>query len=115
VLQSVKNGKSERQIGEALDQGAKIVDSARHIRIATPHGDAIQAMTRDALLARTQVAEGRSIYRIGMRGQSNTGREAQFWSLEHPLTTPNFGQKYGIPEGNLRNIDFVETGIINRD
>ena len=106
---------SKRIIKGDVGPATIVKDSARHIRIVTPHGDAVQATTRDALLARTQVAEGRSVYRIGMKGQSNTGRGAQFWSLEHPLTTPNFGQKYGIPEANLTNIDFVETGIVRRD
>jgi hypothetical protein len=72
-------------------------------------------MTKEALIARVQVAEGRSVYKIGMKNQSNTGLESQFWSLENPLTTPNYGKKYGIPEANLKNIDFVETGIVKKD
>ena len=37
--------------------------------------------------------------------------EGQFWALEHPAT-PGYGSRYGIPEENIHNFDFVEQGRV---
>ena len=37
--------------------------------------------------------------------------EAQFWSLEHPLS-PGFAQRYGIPPGNVTNANFIEAATL---
>jgi hypothetical protein len=43
-------------------------------------------------------------------GQS-AGPEAQFWSLESPLS-PGYAERYGIPAENM-NFDFIESGTLN--
>lgn len=40
------------------------------------------------------------------------GVEAQFWATESGLTTPNYANKYGIPQINVSNADFLEIGQI---
>lgn len=40
--------------------------------------------------------------------------EAQFWSLEHP-SSPGYAQRYGIPQENIENANFIETGVLNSD
>lgn len=37
--------------------------------------------------------------------------EAQFGALEHP-STPGFAQRYGIPEENVKNLNFIEAGTL---
>jgi hypothetical protein len=74
--------------------------------IATPYGAAVQSSAAAALAARTQVQEGALLYRIGTTGKSQAA-EAQFWSLEHPLST-GYASRYGIPAGNVSNANFIE-------
>ena len=68
-------------------------------------------MTKDAITARAKVQNGGYMYRLGKRGRSETGKDAQFWSLEHPKA-PGYAQKYGIPEENIANADFIERATI---
>jgi hypothetical protein len=49
---------------------------------------------------------------MGTTGKSAAG-EAQFWSLEHPLT-PGFASRMGIPEANVLNANFVESAVLDR-
>jgi hypothetical protein len=68
-------------------------------------------MTKDAITARAKVQNGGFMYRLGKRGRSQTGKDAQFGPLEHPKT-PGYSQKYGIPEQNITNADFIERATI---
>jgi filamentous hemagglutinin len=43
-------------------------------------------------------------------GKSEAG-EAQFWSLENPLT-PGYTERNGIPPGNVARKDFIETATL---
>ena len=36
---------------------------------------------------------------------------AQFWAVEHP-STPGFAKKYGIPEENVKNLNFIERATL---
>ena len=93
-------------------ESKEITYSARKsIPIKTPFGKATQEMTKDAITARAKVQNGGFMYRLGKRGRSQTGKDAQFWSLEHPKT-PGYSQKYGIPEENITNADFIERATI---
>lgn len=40
------------------------------------------------------------------------GEQAQFWAVEHP-STPGFAERHGIPPGNYRNADYIETATLN--
>jgi filamentous hemagglutinin len=46
-------------------------------------------------------------------GKSQAG-EAQFWSLEHP-DSPGYAQRYGIPQENIVNANFLGTGVLKSD
>jgi len=78
--------------------------------IATPYGVATQSSTAAALAARAEVQNGASMYRIGTTGKSQAA-EAQFWSLEHPLS-PGYASRYGLPAGNVTNANFIEAAKI---
>jgi hypothetical protein len=98
-----------------LPKAMDVIESARKSNIvSTPFGKATQEMTKDAIAARAKVQRGDYVYRLGKRGRSQTGKDAQFWSLEHPKT-PGYGNKYGIPEENIRNADFIERATIKSD
>ncbi len=92
------------EIGTSLESHRA---SFEYPRIETPYGHAVQDMSIEALQARSRVEEGATLYRIGTRGRSNTGNDAQFWSLENPSTAESYAQRYGIPEENM-NFDFIE-------
>lgn len=62
------------------------------------------------MAARGQVSEGATLWRTGTTGRSAAG-EAQFWSLEHPLT-PGFASRYGVPAQNIKNANFIESATI---
>lgn len=64
----------------------------------------------DALAARVDVESGATLWRIGTMGRSAAG-EAQFWALEHPLTS-GFAARHGIPARNILNADFIEAAIL---
>ncbi|MFZ9596319.1 MAG: hypothetical protein ACO3A2_09605 [Bdellovibrionia bacterium] len=101
---------STTQVGNSRVSGffRGVDDSLRSLRIHTPAGEVAQDMTSKSLLARQRVLDGAMIYRIGTREISQAGRGAQFWSLEHPLLTPNFAGKYGIPPENVSQANFIE-------
>lgn len=101
-----------RTFRTALHESSKALVQLKKLKIKTPYKDAEQAFSREALRARVKVEQGDNLYRIGMKGQNNTGREAQFWSLEHPLTVSDYGYKYGVPKENITVPDFIEIGRI---
>jgi hypothetical protein len=80
-------------------------------QIQTPYGPALQSGDAKAVEAAGKINEGAPVYRIGTVGKSETA-EAQFWSLENPLTTPNYAEKYGIPQKNIDNANFIERGTV---
>jgi RHS repeat-associated protein len=91
-------------------QGNNITNAESGIKIKTPYGDAIQSNAEAAIAARSLVESGATLYRIGRTGKSQAA-EAQFWSLEHPLS-PGYAKRYGIPPENVINADFIETGVL---
>jgi RHS repeat-associated protein len=89
-----------------------ITATAETEAITTPYGLAMQAVSEEALNARSYVAGGGKLYRIGTIGRSEAA-EAQFWSTENPLANPQaYAKKYGIPLENIENADFVEVGTL---
>lgn len=78
--------------------------------IETPHGLASQGTSRAAMAARAEVESGTTLWRIGTTGRSAAG-EAQFWSLEHPLT-PGYASRYGVPPRNIIDADFIESAVL---
>nr|WP_302476740.1 RHS repeat-associated core domain-containing protein [Serratia liquefaciens] len=85
--------------------------------VDTPYGPALQGNSPEALAAIGQVQGGATLYgagyRAGTMGKSQAA-EAQFWSLEHP-DSPSYAQRYGIPQENIENANFIETGILKPD
>jgi predicted transcriptional regulator len=107
-----KNAENAADVGEVLEAGSKIVDSAKNAKaVITPFGDASQAITKEAIIARAKVESKQTMYRIGTRGTSQTGTKAQFWSLEHPKA-PGYADRHGIKIDNVKNADFIETAEI---
>lgn len=78
--------------------------------IQTPFGPAFQSSAPAALQVRTHVANGGTIYRVGTTNKSTTA-EAQFWAPEHP-STPGFAKKYGIPEDNVKAMNFIAAATV---
>jgi len=89
----------------------KEVDSAGRAKVWTPHGDAFQEMTSDALAAKNRATEGATLYRVGTRKINHTGGNAQFWSLEHP-NTAGYAERHGIPHENVIDANFIETATV---
>jgi uncharacterized protein RhaS with RHS repeats len=81
--------------------------------VGTPYGPALQSKSPEALAAVTQAQGGATLYRTGTMGKSQAG-EAQFWSLEHP-DNPGYAKRYGIPQENIANANFLETGVLKSD
>jgi RHS repeat-associated protein len=93
--------------GAGVLRTGQLAESAAAIRaIETPYGFAEQSTAAAAIAAREEVQAGAMLYRIGTTGKSGAA-EAQFWALEHP-STPGFAARYGIPEGNVTNANFIE-------
>jgi hypothetical protein len=86
----------------ALGTGSNVLD----LTVETPYGVATQSDNIVALRARTSVEQGATLYRIGTMGTSQAA-EAQFWSLESPLS-PDFAARYGIPAENVA----IETATV---
>ena len=80
------------------------------IPIPYDSGVALQSVRLSAILARFRVEEGATLYRIGTMGRSQAA-EAQFWSLESPLS-PGFAARYGIPPQNVAAANFIETATV---
>lgn len=58
------------------------------------------------------VENGQTIYKWGTLGRSAV-TESQFWSLENPLTTPNYASLYGMPPQNIiGNDSFIIAGTL---
>jgi Pre-toxin TG len=85
------------------------------IHVMTTRETAFQEITREAVAIRSQVERGDTLYRLGTRGLSETGEAAQYWSTHNPLTTRNYGSINAIADERIRNFDFVETAVLNRD
>jgi filamentous hemagglutinin len=90
----------------AIRGGEQVAGVAVARGIATPYGIATQSGATAALAARSQVQEGAMLYRIGTTGKSQAA-EAQFWSLEHPLSS-GYAGRYGLPSENVINANFIE-------
>ena len=119
-------------VGDAIGKGGKVakgvVENASNIKkgteslnscvvtkfkeIETPYGSAKQSKTSVAMAARKQVEEGATLYRGGTMKKSQAA-EAQFWSLENPLS-PDYASKMGIPPENYHTPDFIESGTLKR-
>ncbi|MFZ5756753.1 MAG: hypothetical protein ACOY3X_07610, partial [Pseudomonadota bacterium] len=100
--------------GQALKMARaadKVVDTAKSVKsISTPYGLAAQSNAAAALSARDTVERGATIYRTGTLGKSEAA-EAQFWSLEHPLSA-GYASKYGLPAENVAKADFIEAATL---
>lgn len=80
--------------------------------IKTPYGEAHQSSSIKAIFARGDVESGAKLYRLGTLDKSH-GPEAQFWSLENPISNPQaYAKKYGMPVENVLNADFIEVGTL---
>lgn len=73
-------------------------------------GIAHQEYSVQAIIARKEIAEGTTLYRIGTMGKSDTA-EAQFWAIEHPCSS-GYAARYGIPKTNVDSADFFETAVL---
>ena len=100
-----KNADNDWQNSEKAGEESKAAS-----KVATPYGDALQALTKETLAARGQVQGGATLYRIGTTGKS-AASEAQFWSLENPLS-PGYAARYGLPAENIANANFIETATL---
>jgi len=103
---------------DAVDAGQvmRVVDSARKAKIiTTPQGPIKQAMDAKSIASRAQVTGSETkLYRTGTSGRSNTGDQAQYWSLEHP-STPGYADRHGIDSSNVREANFIEEAVIKQD
>lgn len=95
--------------GSGLSSGARFCPTAVK-GINTPFGIANQGVDAVSLAARGQVENGATLYRIGTTGKSQAA-EAQFWSLENPLSK-EYAQRYGIPAENVKNANFIQTATL---
>jgi hypothetical protein len=103
---------SSEQGEEPLAQGDNQSESSEEFPgIETPYDVVFQETTDAAMAARAKVEAGATLWRIGTTGKSFAA-EAQYWSLENPLTTPGYQIKYGVPAENWANADFVEAGTL---
>ena len=97
--------KKVKKAGEALEEATAVTKG-----IKTPYGIANQATDAASMAARGQVENGSILYRIGKTGKSQAA-EAQFWSLENPLSA-GYAQRYGLPASNVKNSNFIETATV---
>jgi hypothetical protein len=78
--------------------------------VVTKYTWASQEFSQAALEARKAILEGKTLYRLGTKGVSATGTEAQFWSLENPTNNIiAYAKKYNIPFEKIENYNFIET------
>ena len=68
----------------------KVVSSIVGEGIAVGSRKAFQSTTIESLEASKKVYNGSTLYRLGTNGVSKTGAEAQYWSLENPLSMSAF-------------------------
>ena len=92
----------------------KVVSSIVGGGIAVGSRKAFQSTTTESLEASKKVYNGTTLYRLGTNGVSKTGAEAQYWSLENPLSmsAEAYAKKYGVNLKNVQNADFVETATL---
>jgi hypothetical protein len=84
--------------------------------VKTPWRVSKQSLSVSAIKAAADVTQGKTLYRIGTKGVSAQGAEAQFWSLENPLLDPEgYAKKYNVPLENIQNADFMETATLKKD
>ena len=103
------------ELSEAVQGVERVLNSAKNAKpVLTPYGEAVQELSKEAIVARNHVAEGQRIYKLGKTGSSNTGRQSQYWSLEHP-STPGYGSRHGIPAVHVDEANFMETAVIKPD
>ena len=76
-------------------------------------GLAFQSEDTVAIVARTFVEESVPVYRLAKMGTSD-GPEGQFWSLNNPLTTPDYANKMGIPPQNVNSADYIIVGHLKQ-
>lgn len=77
--------------------------------IQTPYALEAQGASAEAQGALEQAQSGATLYRTGTIGTNMTA-ESQYWSLENPLTSPNYASQMGVPGGTP---DFVLSGTLN--
>jgi len=83
--------------------------------VDTPYGPAVQDESPEALAALRAARLGARLYRVGRfpSGEypGSVAYGGQFWSLENPLTVPDFAENYGIgPQSGT--MDWVESGTL---
>lgn len=95
---------------DSLVQSSEFYGLAKKAKpISTPFGAARQELSIEAIEGRAKAQSGHALYRVGTKGKNVTGKDAQFWSLEHP-SAPGYAKRYGVPEENINNSDFIEMG-----
>ncbi len=86
----------------------------RGLAIPTGYGYAYQSFNPKYFRARQAVKDGKGMYRAGTRptetSRGSKGIEGQFWAVEESPNMPTYAIKYGIPEANVKNIDFAIEG-----
>lgn len=91
---------------------SKLGKLVENTAVRTPQNIVKQEFSRAALEVKAIIlAENPRVYRIGTRGINMTGKEAQYWALEHPIN-PSYGGRYGMPQGNFEKADFIEVGRV---
>ncbi len=99
---------------QQIQKSAKGLEEISKIKVKTEIGEAVQELSVNALKLRLQVERGSKLYRIGTRGRSMTGKEAQFWSLEDPRTL-GYANRYGLPSENINKPDFIEIAYLKEN
>jgi RHS repeat-associated protein len=77
--------------------------------ITTPYAVEVQSTTAEAQAALADVENGAQLYRMGELGENMAG-ESQYWSLENPLSNPDYANQMGLPGTNP---NFVMSGTVN--
>jgi hypothetical protein len=88
-------------LGEAAEGAAAAIE--------TPYALEAQSASAEARAALSQAQNGATLYRTGTLG-SNMAGESQYWSLENPLTSPEYASQMGVPGGTP---NFVLQGTLN--
>ncbi len=73
-----------------------------------------QSPLPEAMRIRDYVKQGGAVFRLGTRGISNEGPNAQFWSTIDPRINPaGYAKALNIPLKNVEKADFVEQAQVN--
>ncbi|MDO9375309.1 MAG: RHS repeat-associated core domain-containing protein [Ferruginibacter sp.] len=102
----VYNGVQNGDVGNMVSGGLNLFGGAlsKTSGISTPYGLAKQSFNQKALDIARDVANGKSLYKVGTFGRSEAA-ESQFWLVEDPTIYLSdlkaFSKRYGIPEENL--------------